>query len=260
MGRLSVITICFNNPGELKKTCASVDAQLRKPYEHIIIDGSTNNEIKEWLEKTKQPGYRKWLNERDKGIADAFNKGIKIATGDITSTLNSGDELFDDTVLQRVMDVFESDSAIMWLNGKLKTYRGDTWAIVGKAFEKEKLYRGMHGVFHPTMYIKKTVYEKHGYYDTNIRIAMDYDMLCRISGEKNTFIDYPLAIFDPTGVSTTNYVKGTEECFASYRKYYGSSIKHLLWKKRLLFLNYLLNTTFGKALYKIKVTLQLQRR
>ena len=78
MNRISIITICFNNLDDLKATCASVDGQTVHPYEHIIIDGSTKSDIKEFLENNPQPSYRKWLCERDKGISDAFNKGIRI--------------------------------------------------------------------------------------------------------------------------------------------------------------------------------------
>ena len=74
---ISVITICFNNPDELISTCKSVDEQICPPDEHLIIDGSTNKKIINWLTKLPQPSYRKWIHEEDNGIADAFNKGIK---------------------------------------------------------------------------------------------------------------------------------------------------------------------------------------
>ena len=77
--RLIIITICFNNLHDLQKTLASVDNQTRTPDEHWIINGSTSNDIAEWLQQTSQTGYRKTVNERDKGIADAFNKGIQLA-------------------------------------------------------------------------------------------------------------------------------------------------------------------------------------
>ena len=75
MNGISVITICFNNLADLQKTCQSVDKQTRQPEEHWIINGSTTDEIAKWLEETPQPVYRKWINERDRGIADALNKG-----------------------------------------------------------------------------------------------------------------------------------------------------------------------------------------
>ena len=81
---ISVITICFNNLKEVINTCTSVDKQLDMPFEHIIVDGSNNSEIADYLANNPQPKYRKWLSEKDKGIADAFNKGIKRALGNVS--------------------------------------------------------------------------------------------------------------------------------------------------------------------------------
>jgi hypothetical protein len=111
----------------------------------------------------------------------------------------------------------------------------------------------MHGVFHPTMYVKKEVYDRHGLYDLTLKYAMDYDYLCRIADEKNTFIDYPLATFDPTGVSSTQYIPSTREMFACYRKYFGPSWKQTLWGWRLFILHYVLHSPIGRWLYKMKV-------
>lgn len=255
MNNISVITICFNNPEEVKNTCASVDAQISKPYEHLIINGSTKEDIKEWLTSTTQPSYRKWINERDKGIADAFNKGIRNATGNIFYLLNSGDTLFDESVLQRVSAVFSNDNELMWCNGKLNTLRGGIWVQVGKPFEKDKLYRGMRSIAHPTMFVRKEVYDRHGLFDIDLRMAMDYDFLCRIADEKNVFIDYPIATFDPTGVSSVNYIKAMKESHMVYRKYYGHTIKQTLWRWRQSLLHYLLHSSIGKWMYGIKVKL-----
>jgi glycosyltransferase involved in cell wall biosynthesis len=258
VSKISVITICFNNPAELQQTCLSVDKQIRPPFEHIIIDGSTNQDIRNWLESNLQPIYRKWICEPDKGISDAFNKGISKASGEITLLLNSGDELFDENVLAVVNKEFEKDPELMWCHGKLYLQRGGQWVSIGKPFDPEKLYRGMRSVFHPTMYVKKELYNKHGLFDTNVKIAMDYDFLCRISKEKFSFIDRTLARFDPKGISSNNYLEAMKECYACYRKYYGYSFKQTIWSWRLTFLYYLINSSFGKWLYKIKIKMGLE--
>jgi glycosyltransferase involved in cell wall biosynthesis len=232
--------------------------QTLPPFEHWIIDGSSNEEIKNWLEGQKQPPFRKWINERDKGIADAFNKGVSRSTGDVVYLLNSGDRLFDETVLEKVTAAFEKKPSMMWLHGKLKTLRGNEWVVVGKPFEKEKLYRGMRGVFHPTMFIRKEVYQRNGTYDSTIKMAMDYDMLCRMADEPSGFLDYPVAIFDPTGISSVRYLDAMHESFACYRKYFGNSVKQKLWGTRLTLLHNLLNTNAGKWLYKLKVKMGLE--
>ncbi|MBA3827807.1 MAG: glycosyltransferase [Taibaiella sp.] len=258
MSTISIITICFNNLEEVIKTCASVDAQGVKPFEHIVIDGSSKEDIRKYLGHNPQPAYRSWVCERDKGIGDAFNKGVLKAKGEIVYLLNSGDTIYDATVLQRVQDTFDKDPQLMWCNGKLNTLRGGIWVLVGKPFEKRKLYRGMRAVFHPTMYVKKEVYKRHGLYDNDIKYAMDYDFMCRIANEKNTFINYPLATFDPTGISSVNYLKAMKESHIVYRKYYGNSILQTLWGIRQTMLHYTLQSKAGKILYRIKKGLGLE--
>ncbi|HRO42058.1 MAG TPA: glycosyltransferase [Flavipsychrobacter sp.] len=255
MPLLSIITISFNNLEDVITTCKSVDDQILLPNEHIIIDGSTKPDIKNHLHSNPQPAYRKWICEPDNGIADAFNKGINNTTGEIILLLNSGDQLYDNSVLGKIKEVFEGDKELMWCHGKLNVMRGGIWVVVGKPFEKKKLYRGMRGTFHPTMYVKRVLYEKHGLFDTSIKMAMDYDFLCRIADEKNVFINHPLATFDPTGVTSTKYLDAMNETYAVYEKHFGKNIKQTFWKWRLALLHYLLESKLGKGLYKIKAKL-----
>jgi glycosyltransferase involved in cell wall biosynthesis len=258
MNKISIITISFNNLNDLIDTIASVDKQDEFPLEHIIIDGSSTPDIKNFLENTPQPAYRKWVCERDKGIADAFNKGIVMSAGDVILLLNSGDLLFDETVLQHARDVFEKDASIMWCHGKFSMLRGGLPVVVGKPFDKRKLYRGMRSLSHQTMYVKRDLYNKYGLYDPSIKMAMDYDFVCRIADEKFAFIDYPLAIYDNKGVSSTQYIQAIKDSNKQYNKYYGKSTMQVIWRWRLLLLHYILDSKFGKFLYRIKVALKLQ--
>lgn len=253
MNTISIITICFNNLADLQQTCLSVESQTETPFEHVIIDGSSTTDIKNWLESTLQPPYRKWICERDNGISDAFNKGIKKSAGDIINLLNSGDRLFDDQVLKKVREEFEKSPDLTWCHGKLYLLRGGHWVAIGKPFDPKKLYRGMRSVFHPTMYVKRKLYDKHGVYKTDVKIAMDYDFLCRIAGERFSFIDRTLASFDPKGVSTDKYLEAMNESFNCYRSYFGYSFKQTIWGWRLTLLHHLLKTGLGKWLYKLKV-------
>ena len=100
--KLSIITICFNNLQELIKTCESIDCQIEKPFEHIIINGSTNDQVKDWFGIQNGNNYRRIVNERDAGISDAFNKGIIMAKGEVLHLLNSGDIYYDQNVTQIV--------------------------------------------------------------------------------------------------------------------------------------------------------------
>lgn len=258
MNTIAIVTVCFNNLSELQETCISVEGQEHLPVEHWIIDGSSKQDIKQWFQNTQQPLYRKIISEKDQGIADAFNKGIRKSNSDIIYLLNSGDAFYDNTVLIKVAQVFEKNPHVMWCHGKMKMQRGGIWVIVGKPFDKRKLYRGMRGVFHPTMYVRREVYDRKGLYDIQVKMAMDYDFLCRIANEAFAFIDYPLATFDPYGISSSRYIAAMKESFSCYQKYYGKTLKQTLWGWRLTVLHFILRSGPGKWLYKMKVAMKME--
>jgi glycosyltransferase involved in cell wall biosynthesis len=224
MYRITVITICFNNLHDLVKTCQSVDGQSSPPFEHWIIDGSSTKDIAYWLQNTEQPGFRKWICEPDKGIADAFNKGIARVTGDVIQLLNSGDIYANEKVLEQVGNAFEEDQSLKWLTGMICLIRMGVPVVVGKPFDPGKLYRGMRSVSHPTWFVKKSVYDQVGLYSESYAIAMDYEMMCRLKDFKAGFVSYPFVIFDDTGVSTHNYLKALAETKKAYQFHFGFSI------------------------------------
>ncbi len=258
MNGIAVITICFNNLTDLQRTCQSVDKQTRLPEEHWIINGSTTDDIAKWLEQTPQPAYRKWINERDKGIADAFNKGINKAASDITHLLNSGDIYGGDDILKTVHAIFESHPSVQWISGNIQLTRGGEQVVVGKAFEKSKLYRGMRSVSHPTWFVKKEVYQRVGRYNSDYKIAMDYDMMCRLANEPYLYLPKTMAIFDDTGISSSQYLRSLEENKKVYTHHFGSSFKLILWQWRLKLLHYLLQSSFGQWLFRLKKKMGLE--
>ena len=199
MPSISVITICFNNLSETVATCNSVDIQQQKPFEHIIIDGSSNPGIKNYLEQNNQPSYRKWICEPDEGIADAFNKGVIMATGEIVVMLNSGDTFFGSLAILTVTKTFDENPHIQWVHGKYQLIRGNEKVVIGKPFEKGKLYRGMRSICHQTMFIKKELHHKYGLYNKAEKIGMDYDFLCRIADEPFIFVKPVLGKFCTRG-------------------------------------------------------------
>lgn len=249
---LSVVTICFNNLEELKSTCASVDVQSQLPDEHLIIDGSTSVDILQWLQTEQQPGYRRWIHERDKGIADAFNKGVLQAMGDVIHLLNSGDRYFTSDAIETTMVYFDSDPDLMWTHGLYVQNRGGIDVISGLPFEKEKLWKGMRTVAHPTMFIKKKAYETFGLYNLYYKIAMDYDLLVRIRDLKFRFIDKPLVYFAPGGASNAQFQKGHAEVKRSYETHVGKNVKLDLWQLRQKLLNAFMQTRLGKVWFKLK--------
>ena len=255
MHKLSIITICFNNLADLKATCASVDSQIAKPFEHIIINGSTTNEIENWLDSLPNPDYRLVFNEKDEGISDAFNKGIKKAHGDVVHILNSGDLYYNDKVVSVIMKVFDENNILSWVSGKIKIKRAGIWVLIGVPFDKKQLYKGMRAISHPTWFLKKDVYNRIGLYSKAYKIGMDYDLLCRLKNEPYTFINEPLVHFDDNGISTNDYKKSLRENILIYESNFGFSLKSRLWQFRLFLFDLILKTNFGRWLYKIKTAL-----
>ncbi|TRZ82548.1 MAG: glycosyltransferase [Sediminibacterium sp.] len=254
MEQLSVITICFNNLSDLQNTCSSVDAQSVKPYEHYIIDGSSNKDIAEWLQNTAQPSYRKWLCERDKGISDAFNKGLSLATGSLIHILNSADIYYSTTVIENVLVYFNKYSGIQWATGNIFMKRGGIWVRIGVPFDAGQLYKGMRSVSHPTWFLKKELYKKLGNFSLDLKIAMDYDLMCRLKNEPYGYMNETIVKFDDGGVSTNQYLKSLKENVKVYESYYGFSLAARAWQCRLSLLYYLLQSKFGKFLYAIKAS------
>jgi glycosyltransferase involved in cell wall biosynthesis len=254
MERLSVITICFNNLAEVQATCASVDSQTIAPFEHYIIDGSTNTQIADWLQNSPQPSYRKWVCERDKGISDAFNKGILKSDGTIVHLLNSADTYYSNEVIEKVLVCFDQNKQAQWISGNIFMNRAGHWVKVGVPFDNRQLYKGMRSVSHPTWFLKKEVYQRRGLFNIDIKIAMDYDLLCRLAQEPYYYFNETIVRFDDKGVSSTQYIKSLADNIKVYESHFGFSIVCRFWQWRLKMIYYLLQTSFGKFLYQLKAS------
>lgn len=249
---ISVITICFNNLAEVIETCNSVDAQTIHPTEHLIIDGSTNEEIVKWFLLNKPPSYRRCIHERDKGISDAFNKGILNEKGDIIHLLNSGDKYADKNVIEIVLKKFTEDPLLMWVHSRYIQHRGNMDVTSGVPFQKNMLWKGMRTIAHPTMFIKKEVYDRIGLYNIDLKIAMDYDMLVRMRNEKFSFISEPLVYFAPGGASQLHFKKGLKEVKRVYQKHIGFNFKQTIWQSRQKLLHLFMQTGLGKKWFRWK--------
>jgi glycosyltransferase involved in cell wall biosynthesis len=252
MHTIAVITICYNNLEELKLTCESVDSQILLPEAHWVIDGSTSNDIGEWLGNNAQPQYRKWMTEKDKGISDAFNKGIQKSNSTILHLLNSGDRYFRNDSISIVKSTFEKHSEIKWTHSLYVQQRGGIDVVTGAPFQKQLLWKGMRTVAHPTMFVKKELYLKYGLFNLDYKIAMDYDFLVRIRNERFIFIDQPLVYFSPGGTSNTQFHRGLAEVRRSYQTHIGKSIKLVAWQLRQEALHQFMQTRLGKTWFKLK--------
>ena len=128
----------------------------------------------------------------------------------------------------------------------------DVQVEIGKPFEPNKLYRGMRSVSHPSWWVHKQAYLTAGPYQSQFKIAMDYDMMCRLVHEPYAFFPLAMVRFDDSGISTNQYLRSLQENQQVYESYFGYSVKCRLWQLRLRLLHYTLQSYPGKVLFRLK--------
>jgi len=190
--KISVITAVYNAKETVREAIESVLAQDYVDVELVVIDGASTDGTKELLESCRDR-IDVLISEPDEGIYDALNKGIRHATGDVVGFLHA-DDLFADTgVLSKVANTF-SDSGADAIYGDL-VYVSKTepdrviryWQSGDYSLQKLK-----HGWMppHPTFYVRRSVYEQHGDFDTSFRIAADYDCMLRFLARAKVQLAY----------------------------------------------------------------------
>ncbi len=200
--RLSIITINYNNVAGIKKTFESVFVQSFKSFEYLVIDGGSSDGSKEIIKKAAdQINY--FVCESDNGIYHAMNKGIKKATGEYVLFLNSGDHLVHKNILEEVIDELDSTEIIygniMLIESELKSWTGVYPAILSfQHFLDGSLP-------HSSSFIKRTLFEKVGYYDEHLKIVSDWkfyiDAICR-HNVSYKHIDKTISVFYLDGLSS----------------------------------------------------------
>lgn len=182
---ISIITATFNSAKTLKDTIQSVLRQTNKDFEYLIIDGGSTDETIDIVKsyESEFSGRLKWVSEKDQGIYDAMNKGIKMASGDVVGILNSDDYFTSDDILQTVDNVFKSHE-IDAIYGDIHFIRdGNPQKCV--RYYSSRMFRPFWLRFgfmpaHPSFYCKREVFEKAGLYSLDYKIGADYEMMVRL--------------------------------------------------------------------------------
>lgn len=190
--KISIITAVFNNVSTIRNAIESVLSQHVSELEYIIIDGNSGDGTKEIVESY---GSRitKFISEVDNGLYDAINKGLKLATGEIIGILNADDFYLDEFVLQKVVNTFESKNVdsvfgnIRFVSSSNlnKTIR----YISGRNFIPSRVKYGFMPP-HPTIFIKRRLFEEFGLYKTDYRIAADFELVVRLFNKKKISYEY----------------------------------------------------------------------
>jgi len=180
--KVTIITVCYNSVATIEHTIRSVAMQSHKNIEYIVVDGESKDTTLDIVDRYGSV-VSKCISERDKGIYDAFNKGLGLASGDVIGFLNSDDFYPSADVISQVADAFESDP-------ELDAVYSDLCYV--KQFETDKILRYWRssdyrpGMFlrgwvppHPTFFVRKRIYDRLGGFDLDYRIASDWELLAR---------------------------------------------------------------------------------
>ena len=184
--KISLITITYNSGKTLVTTLESVLAQTHPNIEYIVVDGASKDNtvdiIKEY--EPRFNGTLKWVSEPDKGLYDAMNKGIRMATGDVIGILNSDDFFTTNDILHQVSDTFEANKDIDAVYGDVHFVNPDNLEkcvryYSSKVFKRSLMKLGFMPA-HPSFYLKKERFKQFGLYKTDYKIAADFEFLLRV--------------------------------------------------------------------------------
>lgn len=200
--KVSIITVCFNSFSTIQFTIESVLSQSYSDIEYLIIDGNstdgTINIVKSYVPRFN--GRLRWMSQKDRGIYDAMNKGIKMATGDVIGLLNSDDVLSSSDSVAKQMLLLEQSMADAVYADVLYTKSDDLSSSVryysSWGFKPWKMRLGFMPA-HPTFYCKKNIYEKYGYFNLDYKIAADFECLLRF-----IYIHHIKTVYNPMQVVT----------------------------------------------------------
>ena len=231
MSKLTIITINYNNASGLQKTVESVLAQSTQDFEYIVVDGgSTDGSVDYFIAQNSELRTQNFsfISEKDKGIYNAMNKGIRMAKGEYLHFLNSGDWLVDKFVVERMLkelrsfelgvrskefgvkspevvdarpiDIFVGNKIMVRPDGKVRYGRNDKRPVTALTF-----YRST--IEHTSAYIRRAMFDEVGMYDETLCIVSDwkwyFDAVVNHNA-KVAFTDIYVSYFDNTGISSTS--------------------------------------------------------
>jgi glycosyltransferase involved in cell wall biosynthesis len=199
--KLTIITINYNNKDGLAKTFESVNNQTWSDFEYIVIDGGSTDGSKELIEKNSKINY--WISEKDSGVYNAMNKGIKKATGDYIIFMNSGDFFYDDSVLEKVQQEFSSGIDILYGDS---VYFNDTGYKKVESPPKKLTFNffSTGGINHQATFIKRSLFNDHFFYNEDYKICADWEffivVICLYSATYK-HLEEIICYYDFSGIS-----------------------------------------------------------
>jgi glycosyltransferase involved in cell wall biosynthesis len=212
--KLSIITPTYNSATTLPAAIASVLSQQGAELEYLIIDGVSTDGTLEVIKHAAARDKRiRWISEPDHGIADAFNKGLRLAGGDWIGIINS-DDAYAPGALEAVAATIRRHRDADVIHGDLLRIdeHGKPLFLFKPADLAKTIWHKM-PISHPTTFVARTAYARVGEFNTRLKIAMDYDLILRLhlSGASFCYVDRVLAHMRSGGVSDTDIWSGLRE-------------------------------------------------
>lgn len=215
---ISVVTVVFNGEQHIDQAIRSVLSQTYDNIEYIIVDGGSTDGTLDII-RAHEGRIDCWVSEPDRGIYDAMNKGIRLASGDLVGLLNSDDWYADGAIAEVARIHADGGGQDRVIAGK--------WGIVLESLDLTieaspslRFHTGM-PLCHQAMFVPKSIYDSVGLYDTRYRFAADLDMALRLhtSGAPFAFSDKVLVHFRATGASDRYYRESVREASGILRKH-----------------------------------------
>ena len=237
--KISIITISYNAENEIKDTIESVITQGYRPLEYVFVDGGSKDHtceiIKSYLDDIRKLGIEvKYLSEPDDGISDAFNKGIKLSTGDIIGLINAGDGLCKEA-LYKVALKFDSCNADIVYGNTIcidKKHGIKYLRQIPDNLDCSKIkYNGL--IFtHQSAFVRKDLYDKYGLYDVTYKYVMDSELFAKFSENKANFqyLNANLVTMLAGGVSSKPSLALVKENVRVSKKYGGYSAERIYYE------------------------------
>ena len=225
---ISIITATFNSAATLRDTLDSILGQTYQDIESIIVDGGSKDATLDIVREYEPrfQGRMKWISEPDKGIYDAMNKGIRMASGDVIGVLNSDDYYYDNQVLEDIANAFNQKDIdcvygnLVFLDAKNKNSVIRIWK--GSLYHPGAFLKGWHPA-HPTFYAKRTCFEQYGVFDLQYAVSADFELMLRFLEKeqiKNAYLDRYFVKMRWGGESTgtlRNIIRGNKNILEAFK-------------------------------------------
>jgi len=232
--KISIITVVLNGEIHLERCINSILGQQYPDLEYIVIDGGSTDGTLSILARY-QDRINKLVSEKDRGISDAFNKGLLLATGEIIGIINADDWL-ESNALREVAAGIEGNSEIFY--GHILQWFGNK---ATEASANHLLLKKRMTINHPAVFVRKKVYDQIGYFNENYKVAMDYEWLLRCINEKIVFqyTEKVLVNMKMEGISMRHWKAGLKDVKIAKDSILGGSFNSTFYFYYQVFATYL---------------------